>query len=67
LPPIEHLQLEEIKQIRETSSVSQAIFAVLLNTSISTVKKWEIGQKKPTGAALKLLHLVQKKGLEIIA
>jgi putative transcriptional regulator len=67
LPPIEHLPPEAIKQIRETSHVSQAVFAALLNTSVSTVQKWEIGQKKPTGTALKLLHLVQKKGLEIIA
>jgi len=29
--------------------------------------KWEIGQKRPTGTALELLHLVQKNGLEIVA
>jgi len=57
----------EIKKIREKSRVSQAVFAALLNTSVSTVQKWEIGQKRPTGTALKLLHLVQKRGLEIIA
>jgi putative transcriptional regulator len=67
LPPIEKLEPTEIKQIREASHVSQAVFAALLNTSVSTVQKWEIGQKRPTGSALKLLHLVQKKGLEIIA
>jgi putative transcriptional regulator len=39
----------------------------LLNSSLSTVQKWEIGQKKPTGTALKLLHLVQKRGIEIVA
>ena len=66
-PPIEPLEPEEIKQIRETSRVSQAVFARLLNTSLSTVQKWEIGQKKPTGTALKLLHLVQKRGLEVVA
>ena len=27
----------------------------------------EIGQKKPAGTALKLLHLVQKRGLEVVA
>ena len=67
LPPVESLKPEQIKQIRERSRVSQAVFAALLNTSVSTVQKWEIGQKKPTGTALKLLHLVQKKGLEVIA
>ena len=67
LPPVEALEPEQIKQIRETSRVSQAVFACLLNTSLSTVQKWEIGQKKPTGTALKLLHLVQKRGLELVA
>ncbi|WP_374498688.1 helix-turn-helix domain-containing protein [Zoogloea sp.] len=67
LPPIEPLQPDQIKKIREASHVSQAVFARLLNTSLSTVQKWEIGQKRPTGTALKLLHLVQKRGLEVIA
>jgi len=67
LPVIKALQPEEIKKIRETSRVSQAVFAALLNTSLSTVQKWEIGQKRPTGTALKLLHLVQKRGLDIVA
>jgi putative transcriptional regulator len=64
LPPIEPLAPEKIKQIRETSNVSQAVFAAVLNTSLSTVQKWEIGQKRPTGTALKLLHLVQEHGLD---
>jgi putative transcriptional regulator len=64
LPPIAPLEPEQIRQIREDSRVSQAVFAAILNTSLSTVQKWEIGQKKPTGTALKLLHLVQKRGLE---
>jgi putative transcriptional regulator len=67
LPPVEPLGPEQIKRIRESSRVSQAVFARLLNTSLSTVQKWEIGQKKPTGTALKLLHLVQKRGLEVVA
>lgn len=67
LPPVEPLAPEQIKKIRESSHVSQAVFARLLNTSLSTVQKWEIGQKKPTGTALKLLHLVQKRGLEVVA
>ena len=67
LPPVAPLEPEQIKHIRETSRVSQAVFARLLNTSLSTVQKWEIGQKRPTGTALKLLHLVQKRGLEVVA
>jgi putative transcriptional regulator len=67
VPPVAQLNPEEIKGIRESAHVSQAVFARLLNTSLSTVQKWEVGQKKPTGTALKLLHLVQKRGLEIVA
>ena len=64
LPEIEPLEPTQIKQIRESTNVSQAVFAAILNTSLSTVQKWEIGQKRPTGTSLKLLHLVQKGGLD---
>jgi putative transcriptional regulator len=67
IEPIAPLSPSQIKRIRESSRVSQGVFAALLNTSVSTVQKWEIGQKKPTGAALKLLHLVRKRGLEVVA
>ncbi len=67
LPPVEPLAPAQIKRIRENQQVSQAVFARLLNTSLSSVQKWEIGQKKPTGTALKLLHLVQERGLDGIA
>jgi putative transcriptional regulator len=66
LSPVEPLAPEQIKQIREATNVSQAVFAAVLNTSLSTVQKWEIGQKKPTGTALKLLHLVQEHGLDMM-
>lgn len=66
IPSVAPLRPAQIKRIREASHVSQAVFAALLNTSVSTVQKWEIGQKRPTGAALKLLHLVQKRGLEVV-
>lgn len=66
VPPVEPLGPEQIKHIREATRVSQAVFARLLNTSVSTVQKWEIGQKRPTGTALKLLHLVQRRGIEVV-
>lgn len=67
IAPVEPLEPQQIKSIREAARVSQAVFARLLNTSLSTVQKWEIGQKKPTGTALKLLHLVEKRGLDVVA
>jgi putative transcriptional regulator len=66
LQPIEPLEPESIKQIREDANVSQAVFASILNTSLSTIQKWEIGNKRPTGTALKLLHLVRDRGLDAV-
>ena len=66
LEPVRSLRPAEIRRIRESANVSQAVFAAVLNTSVSSVQKWEIGQKRPTGAALKLLHLVQKIGLQAV-
>jgi putative transcriptional regulator len=56
-----------IKQIRESQHVSQPVFARYLNTSESTVEKWESGAKKPSAMALKLLDIVEKHGLKMLA
>ena len=58
---------KQIKLIRKNNKVSQPVFASYLNTSKSTIQKWETGAKKPSGMALKLLSIVQKHGLEILA
>ena len=57
----------EIKRLRLKEKASQAVFAAYLNTSVSTVQKWEVGGKKPSGPALKLLDLVDRKGLKALA
>ena len=57
----------EIKRLREKAQVSQPIFARYLNTSESTVQKWEAGTKRPSGMALKLLAVVEKHGLKVLA
>lgn len=66
-----HLDVHEIpprkiKAIRESAHVSQAVFAAVLNTSVSTVQKWEAGDKKPSGPSLKLLNLIEQRGLEAV-
>lgn len=60
------LSARKIKALRENLHVSQPVFAALLNTSTSTVQKWEIGNKKPGGPSLKLLDLIERKGLEAV-
>ena len=66
LPPVKKLSPKQIKRIRLRERVSQGVFAEYLNASASTIKKWETGEKHPTGPALKLLNLVSAKGLEIL-
>ncbi len=63
---LEELKPTQIKSLRQKAHLSQSVFAAVLNTSVSTVQKWEIGDKKPSGTSLKLLHLIQRKGLEAI-
>jgi putative transcriptional regulator len=56
----------DIQKLRKANNVSQPVFARYLNTSESTVEKWETGAKRPSGMALKLLTIVQKHGLEVL-
>ena len=63
---VPELAPERIKALRIKSQLSQAVFAAVLNTSTSTVQKWEIGDKKPSGPSLKLLDLIARKGIQAI-
>src|ERR1700744_946861 len=60
------LKPAQIKKLRLRLRVSQPVFARYLNTSESTVEKWETGAKQPSGMALKLLSVVEKHGLEAL-
>jgi len=66
LPPIRDLKPKDIKRMRLRAKVSQNVFAKYLNTSVSTVKQWENGDKHPRGTSLKLLNLVEDKGLQAL-
>ena len=57
---------EKIRAIRERYKLSQAVLASVLNTSLSTVRQWEIGKKHPSGPSQKLLNLLDRKGLETL-
>lgn len=67
LPPVKEFSAAQIKKIRAKNHVSQSVLAAYLNTSKYTVQKWETGEKKPSGPSLKLLNIVEKKGLEALA
>jgi putative transcriptional regulator len=60
---------DRVVTIRTTiAKMSQAVFASFLNVSVSTVQKWESpsADKHPSGAAAKLLQLVETKGVEVL-
>jgi putative transcriptional regulator len=67
LTTVEKLSPRQIAALRKRAGVSQAVFASYLNVTTGLVSKWERGEKHPHGPSLKLLALVQKKGLETIA
>lgn len=67
LTPIQKMTPRKIRALRAREKASQAVFAAYLNVTPSLVSKWERGEKHPQGPSLKLLSLVDKKGLEIVA
>ena len=66
LKNVKEFSPEEIKLLRDKEHLSQSIFARYLNMSVSTIVQWERGVKKPSGAALKLLNLIQEKGIAML-
>lgn len=67
LPKIKCYTPAEIKKLRLRNHASQPVFAAYLNTTLSTIQKWEQGQKKPNGISLKLLSLIEQYGLALLA
>jgi putative transcriptional regulator len=64
LAPVPDYSSKKIRALRARHKLSQAVLASVLNTSLSTVRQWEIGDKHPSGPSLKLLNLLDRKGLE---
>ena len=67
LTPVKAMGPEDIRALREREQVSQPVFAHYLNVRKDAVSKWERGEKRPDGPSLKLLNLVEAKGLSAIA
>ena len=65
-PPVREFGAADIKRLRETLKFSQPVFALHLHTTASTVRKWEQGETRPAGPALKLLNVIADKGLQAI-
>lgn len=67
LTPVEALSPEAIRALREREHLSQPVFARYLNVSKNLVSDWERGVKRPGGPALRLLTVIEKKGIQAIA
>jgi putative transcriptional regulator len=57
---------DDIRALRETAHLSQAVFARYLNLTTGYVSQLERGAKRPTGPALVLLNVIRRKGIEAI-
>lgn len=57
---------EAIRALREREHLSQPVFARYLNVSKNLVSDWERGVKRPGGPALRLLAVIEKKGIQAI-
>ncbi len=66
LPKVEAMPPAEIVRVRQEAKVSQAVLAALMNVAVSTVSQWERGERRPSGAALKLLHVVKRGGIGVL-
>lgn len=57
----------DVKKLRESIHVSQAVLARYLNLSPVSIQRWEQGKSKPTGSSIVLLNLIREKGLQALA
>jgi len=51
---------QDIRRIRETLGLSQAVFADLIGASASTVRAWERGARQPSEMARRLIALAER-------
>ena len=61
IAPAPELKPKDIIKLREARNLSRPLFAQILNVPPVTVRKWESGERKPSGAALRLLEIMQRK------
>jgi putative transcriptional regulator len=66
VPSLHLLSGDEIRALREQANLSQAVFAQCLNLTTGYVSQLERGAKRPTGAALALLNVIQRHGMQAV-
>ena len=66
LPPVDKFSGDEIKDLREELSLSQALFADAVGAKRDTVSKWERGDVTPGKSFRRIFHTLKKYGLEAV-
>ncbi len=66
LEPVHDYDAVKVRALRDRLHLSQAVLASVLNTSLSTVRKWEVGDKRPSGPSQRLLDIIERKGLDAV-
>lgn len=57
--PVKEYNASEVKKIRNSIGMSQKTFASYLGVSCKTVEAWETGTNHPSGAASRLLNMME--------
>lgn len=57
--PVKEYEADEIKAIRKSTGLSQKLFAGYMGVSDKTVEAWEAGKNRPSGAASRLLTMME--------
>ena len=52
---------EDAKIVRKACNVSQTAFAKFMGVSVGTLRNWEQGRRRPTGAARVLLSIAMRQ------
>jgi len=63
---VQPMKPEDVRSLRLKARMSQAVFALHLNVTTGYVSQLERGTKRPTGAALALLNVIRRKGIDAI-
>ncbi len=66
LPEPQPLAPEEIRALRDEARMSQSVFAAVLNVTSGYLSQLEREEKRPTGAALAMLNVIRRKGIEAV-
>lgn len=59
IEPIKDYSANEVRAIRKATGLSQRLFAGYMGVSVKTVEAWEAGTNQPSGAASRILSMME--------